>query len=167
MLPPVRDLPGLAARRGPAIGAPAWSAAVRGPTALFRRVAAELRALCGEQACRVPGLRNGGRGSGPADAVGALSAALKQAGFAARECPVAGAGHFWFSEEPIEEQGSYVSYVATARALPAPAYLGQIRDRPLKRPPPGTTVVLRVRVPPQLPASSAGFFLARRVGVAN
>ena len=38
--------------------------------------------------------------------------ALKQAGFAVRECPIEGAGHFWFSEEPLEEQGSFVSFLA-------------------------------------------------------
>lgn len=38
--------------------------------------------------------------------------ALKQAGFVVRECPVQGAGHFWFSEEPIDEPGSFTSYLA-------------------------------------------------------
>ena len=38
--------------------------------------------------------------------------ALRQAGFAVRECPVDGAGHFWFSEEPLDEQGSFVSFLA-------------------------------------------------------
>jgi acetyl esterase/lipase len=37
---------------------------------------------------------------------------LKQAGFAVRECPVVGAGHFWFSDEPIEEPGSYAGFLA-------------------------------------------------------
>lgn len=37
---------------------------------------------------------------------------LRQAGFAVRECPVVGAGHFWFSDEPIEEPGSYAGFVA-------------------------------------------------------
>lgn len=37
---------------------------------------------------------------------------LKQAGFPVRECPVAGAGHFWFGEEPIEEPGSHAGYLA-------------------------------------------------------
>jgi acetyl esterase/lipase len=37
---------------------------------------------------------------------------LKQAGFAVRECPVVGAGHFWFGDEPIEEPGSYTGFVA-------------------------------------------------------
>src|SRR6185503_17207456 len=32
--------------------------------------------------------------------------ALKQAGFAVRDFPISGAGHFWFSEEPIDEPGS-------------------------------------------------------------
>jgi len=38
--------------------------------------------------------------------------ALKQAGFAVRECLVEGAGHFWFSEEPIDEPHSFVSFLA-------------------------------------------------------
>lgn len=38
--------------------------------------------------------------------------ALRQAGFAVRECPVDGAGHFWFSEEPIEEPNGYVGFLA-------------------------------------------------------
>lgn len=38
--------------------------------------------------------------------------ALKQAGFAVRECQVEGAGHFWFSEEPLEETGSFASFLA-------------------------------------------------------
>lgn len=38
--------------------------------------------------------------------------ALKQAGFAVRECPVEGAGHFWFSEEPLDEARSFVSFLA-------------------------------------------------------
>jgi len=38
--------------------------------------------------------------------------ALRQAGFAVRECPVDGAGHFWFSEEPLDEPGSSVSFLA-------------------------------------------------------
>jgi acetyl esterase/lipase len=38
--------------------------------------------------------------------------ALRQAGFAVRECPIEGAGHFWFSEESLEEQGSFVSFLA-------------------------------------------------------
>jgi acetyl esterase/lipase len=38
--------------------------------------------------------------------------ALKQAGFAVRECPVEGAGHFWFSEEPLDEQRSFVGFLA-------------------------------------------------------
>lgn len=37
---------------------------------------------------------------------------LKQAGFAVSECPVVGAGHFWFSEEPIDEPGSYAGFLA-------------------------------------------------------
>jgi acetyl esterase/lipase len=38
--------------------------------------------------------------------------ALRQAGFAVRECPVEGAGHFWFSEEPLDEPHSFVSFLA-------------------------------------------------------
>jgi acetyl esterase/lipase len=38
--------------------------------------------------------------------------ALKQAGFAVRECPVEGAGHFWFSEEPLDEPGGFVGFLA-------------------------------------------------------
>jgi len=38
--------------------------------------------------------------------------ALKQAGFAVRECQVDGAGHFWFSEEPLEESRSFVGFLA-------------------------------------------------------
>lgn len=38
--------------------------------------------------------------------------ALKQSGFAVTRCPVHGAGHFWFSEEPIDEPGSYSSFLA-------------------------------------------------------
>jgi acetyl esterase/lipase len=38
--------------------------------------------------------------------------ALRQAGFAVRECPVDGAGHFWFSEEPLEEPNSFVGFLA-------------------------------------------------------
>lgn len=37
---------------------------------------------------------------------------LKQAGFMVRECPVSDAGHFWFSEEPLDESGAYVKYLA-------------------------------------------------------
>jgi acetyl esterase/lipase len=38
--------------------------------------------------------------------------ALKQAGFAVRECPIEGAGHFWFGEEPLDEAGSFNSFLA-------------------------------------------------------
>jgi acetyl esterase/lipase len=38
--------------------------------------------------------------------------ALKQAGFAVRACPVSGAGHFWFSEEALDEAGSFTSFLA-------------------------------------------------------
>ena len=41
-----------------------------------------------------------------------LLRALKQAGFYVRDYPVSGAGHFWFSEEPIDEASSFVSYLA-------------------------------------------------------
>lgn len=56
---------------------------------------------------------------GTADAVvdaGSQSApfvrALRQAGHIVRECPVDGAGHFWFSEEPPDEPGSYAASIA-------------------------------------------------------
>lgn len=38
--------------------------------------------------------------------------ALKQAGYPVRACPVEGAGHFWFSEEPHDEPGSFTSFLA-------------------------------------------------------
>lgn len=38
--------------------------------------------------------------------------ALQQAGFLVRTCPVVGAGHFWFSEEPIDEPGSFTGFLA-------------------------------------------------------
>lgn len=38
--------------------------------------------------------------------------ALKQAGFRVRSYPVPGAGHFWFSEEPVDEPGSHAGYLA-------------------------------------------------------
>lgn len=38
--------------------------------------------------------------------------ALRQAGHIVRECPVDGAGHFWFSEEPPEEPGSFAGVLA-------------------------------------------------------
>jgi acetyl esterase/lipase len=38
--------------------------------------------------------------------------ALRQAGFAVRECPVEGAGHFWFTEESLEEQGGFTGFLA-------------------------------------------------------
>jgi len=38
--------------------------------------------------------------------------ALKQAGFMVRAYPVIGAGHFWFSEEPIDEPTSFNGFVA-------------------------------------------------------
>ena len=38
--------------------------------------------------------------------------ALRQAGFAVRECPVEGAGHFWFTEESLEEPGSFAGFLA-------------------------------------------------------
>lgn len=38
--------------------------------------------------------------------------ALRQAGHAVRECPVIGAGHYWFSEEPPEEPGSFAAFLA-------------------------------------------------------
>jgi acetyl esterase/lipase len=41
-----------------------------------------------------------------------FSRALRQAGFSVKDCPVQGASHFWFSEEPIEEPGSYTGYLA-------------------------------------------------------
>jgi len=37
---------------------------------------------------------------------------LRQAGFAVRGCPVEGAGHFWFTEEPLGEPGSFVGFLA-------------------------------------------------------
>jgi acetyl esterase/lipase len=39
-------------------------------------------------------------------------AALKQAGFMVQGCPVAGAGHFWFMDEPVEEPGSFSAFLA-------------------------------------------------------
>ncbi|MBB4860308.1 acetyl esterase/lipase [Novosphingobium chloroacetimidivorans] len=42
----------------------------------------------------------------------AFRRALKQAGFPVAECPVVGAGHFWFSDEPIEEPGSHSGFIA-------------------------------------------------------
>lgn len=38
--------------------------------------------------------------------------ALRQAGHVVRECPVAGAGHFWFSEEAPDEPGSFSGFLA-------------------------------------------------------
>jgi acetyl esterase/lipase len=38
--------------------------------------------------------------------------ALKQAGYPVRAYPVGGAGHFWFSEEPYDEPGSFTSFLA-------------------------------------------------------
>lgn len=38
--------------------------------------------------------------------------ALRQAGHTVRECPVAGAGHFWFSEEAPDEPGSHAGFLA-------------------------------------------------------
>lgn len=38
--------------------------------------------------------------------------ALRQAGHVVRECPVDGAGHFWFSEEPPDEPGSFAGFLA-------------------------------------------------------
>ncbi|WP_163268622.1 alpha/beta hydrolase [Chelativorans alearense] len=38
--------------------------------------------------------------------------ALKQANFPVRAYPVSGAGHFWFSEEPIGEPGGFVGFLA-------------------------------------------------------
>lgn len=38
--------------------------------------------------------------------------ALRQAGHAVRECPVTGAGHYWFSEEPPDEPGSFAGFLA-------------------------------------------------------
>ena len=38
--------------------------------------------------------------------------ALRQAGHVVRECPVAGAGHFWFSEESPDEPGSFAGFLA-------------------------------------------------------
>lgn len=38
--------------------------------------------------------------------------ALQQAGYPVRAYPVTGAGHFWFSEEPIDELGSFTSFLA-------------------------------------------------------
>ncbi|MFB9952969.1 alpha/beta fold hydrolase [Rhizobium puerariae] len=37
---------------------------------------------------------------------------LKQAGFRVHGHPIIGAGHFWFSEEPVDEPGSYSSFLA-------------------------------------------------------
>lgn len=38
--------------------------------------------------------------------------ALKQAGYQVRDVPVSGAGHFWFSEDKIEDPGSYSAFLA-------------------------------------------------------
>lgn len=38
--------------------------------------------------------------------------ALKQAGHTVRECPVEGAGHFWFSEELPDESSSFAGFLA-------------------------------------------------------
>lgn len=38
--------------------------------------------------------------------------ALEQARFQVRVCPVVGAGHFWFSDEPIEQPQGYTGFVA-------------------------------------------------------
>jgi len=38
--------------------------------------------------------------------------ALKQAGHIVRECPVDGAGHFWFSDEGPDEPASFASFLA-------------------------------------------------------
>lgn len=38
--------------------------------------------------------------------------ALKQAGFMVHDCQVDGAGHFWFTEEPIDEPGSFSGFLA-------------------------------------------------------
>jgi acetyl esterase/lipase len=38
--------------------------------------------------------------------------ALRQAGHVVRECPVDGAGHYWFSEEPPDEPGSFAGFLA-------------------------------------------------------
>jgi acetyl esterase/lipase len=38
--------------------------------------------------------------------------ALEQARFTVRSCPVPGAGHYWFSNEPIEEARGHAAYVA-------------------------------------------------------
>ena len=38
--------------------------------------------------------------------------ALEQARFKVRTCPVPGAGHFWFSDEPIDDARSHTAYVA-------------------------------------------------------
>ena len=44
--------------------------------------------------------------------LGGAGPLLRQAGHAVRECPVEGAGHFWFSEEPPEEPGSFAAFLA-------------------------------------------------------
>jgi len=52
-------------------------------------------------------------------------AALQQARFPVTTCPVAGAGHFWFNQEPIGEPGSFSGFTAPRvlrflqRAFPA------------------------------------------------
>lgn len=38
--------------------------------------------------------------------------ALKQAGFMVRDFPMDGAGHFWFSEEPVDEPGSQAAAIS-------------------------------------------------------
>lgn len=38
--------------------------------------------------------------------------ALRQAGYMVRECPVTGAGHYWFSEEPPDEAGGFAGFLA-------------------------------------------------------
>ena len=42
----------------------------------------------------------------------AFQLALEQARFHVRTCPVIGAGHFWFSDEPLDDPGSFTAFVA-------------------------------------------------------
>jgi acetyl esterase/lipase len=42
----------------------------------------------------------------------AFAQALQQARFTVRTCPVIGATHYWFSEDPIDEPGGFTAFVA-------------------------------------------------------
>ena len=42
----------------------------------------------------------------------AFRVALEQARFFVRTCPVVGAGHYWFSEDPIDDPHGFTAIVA-------------------------------------------------------